>query len=209
MAQKKKPAVKVTEFAAMWKTQRRTVYDWIDKGLPHRNEASGMVIPVADGNEWVVEFKTWDLQEARRKSDGAVPNEKTEAALERRAKRLLAENELLERTRKVIPVTTYTEVVDRVVGTFAGIARGRLRIFQRDVIRAKTPADAIKIFERMEHELMSGAQQYATQMNDEAMERQREAAIAAAEAKAAKEAAKAAEAGSLSFEEQEEYGDGE
>lgn len=188
-----KKTVKVAEFATLMKTTRQCVYQWIDRGCPYRNGPEGKEIPLADGIEWVIEFKTWEIQEHRQAQNKDIPNEKEEAALERRAKRLLAEHDLLEKTRKVVPVTDLTEFVDRVFGTFSGVASGRLKNFERDIVKAKTPAEARKITDRMHHDLMSGAIQYATQLEDEAAEIQRERAVTAAEAKGAAEALAAAE----------------
>lgn len=167
----------VPEFAQLVGKTRQCIYQWIQKGMPHRRERGVTKIVPAEGVKWIIEYETWELQQQRKGRRDDIPDEDDEKALAARATRLLKEHELFEKTRQVVPATEHIEFVETMMGTFAGVAAGRLQAFERDIVRASSLADARKITQRMHSELMAGARSYADRLDDEAAEIEKEARL--------------------------------
>lgn len=156
---------------------RQAVYKWIDAGLPYIVRSGERRIVLSQAIPWLVEYRTWEYQEQRRLERKDIPNLKDEKALEARASRLLREHELHVTTREFLPRTALSEVADRVIGHFSGTAAGRLRTYHRDIVRARSIADASRITQNMHRDLMAGALQYGTQLEDEARDLARQEAL--------------------------------
>lgn len=169
--------VAVPEFAELVGKTRQCIYQWIQKGMPHRKERGTTRIVPAEAIKWIIEYETWEFQQSRRKPGKDIPNEEDEKALAARATRLLKEHELLEKTRQVVPATELVEFVETMMGTFAGVAAGRLQSFERDMIKVSSIADARKLTQRIHADLMAGARAYGDKLDDEAAEIEKAAAL--------------------------------
>ena len=173
--------VSVQEFADLIGKTSQRVYQLIQKGLPHRKRGGHTKIVPREGVQWWIEHQTWEYQEQRKRKD--IPDEEEERALKMRAERQIKELELMKMAKDLVPAADLTEFVERVFGGFAAVVAGRLQRFERDIVRANKPPEARKLVERMKAALMNGARAYADQLDDEAAELEREAAIAVPAAK--------------------------
>jgi hypothetical protein len=167
--------VSVQEFADLIGVTSQRIYQLVKSGLPTRKESGLTKIVPSEGVKWYIEHQTWEHQQQRKKQKGGV-DEKDERALKARADRLMAELDLLERSKTVVLATELTEFIERVFGGFAAVTLGRLQRFEKEILRAKTPAEARKLTVKLQAALMDGARAYADQLDDEAAELEKVAA---------------------------------
>lgn len=160
----KLPTVGTELFADWFGVTARTVQNWIKAGMPHRLRGATAEIEPRSAIRWVRER---DAEELRAKLTGG---EGSESALTRklRIEGDLKQLDLDQRKRALIPAAEFEEFAESLVGGFAAVAAGRLTRFERDIVRAKAPADARKITQAIQRALMAGARELADQIDEEA-----------------------------------------
>lgn len=158
--------VSVQEFATQRGVTAQRVYQWIQEGLPHRKRKSSTRIVSAEAHKWL---------EARAEERGRADREDDDAKTRKLAAEAdLKEFEVAERRRRLIPADEFNDFIENFVGGFAAVASGQLQRFERDMVRATTAGDARVITQKQHAALMEGARQYATQMETEAEELERD-----------------------------------
>jgi hypothetical protein len=122
----------------------------------------------AEGVKWYIERQTWEHQQLRAKRRRAAADEKDERALKARAERLMAELDLMERSKTVVLATELTEFIERVFGGFAAVTLGRLQRFEKDDPPRQDAGGIAQAHQKLQAALMDGARAYADQLDDEA-----------------------------------------
>ena len=153
------------EFAELLGKSSRTVQNWLRDGMPHRMNRHQAAIVPRDAIAWLIER----AQESGRAA--AAPDaDPRESAFSRKARidGDLKQLELDERRRALIPAAEFEEFAEQFVGGFAAVASGRLTRFEREIVRAKTPADARKVTRAIQAALMRGAREMADRLDEEA-----------------------------------------
>lgn len=128
--------------------------------------------PRLDSGEFVVaEVVTWlrqrDVEAERAKAKGD-DKPKTELNRKLAAEAELKELQLERERRESVAIADFDEALGRVVGGFASVAKGQLTRFEREIVRATTPADARVLTDRIHTALMEGAQGLADELDTEA-----------------------------------------
>lgn len=147
--------ITLEEIADAFGVTTETIRLWRKDGLPSRTEAGRPRFVLRECIEWRREHDRLDDQ------DRTKPSERDERALKVRAERMLKELEYAEKRRELVPVSDSNDFIDQFVATFAATAAGRLQRFERDIVRAKTPADARQVTTAIHVSLMEGGQQFA------------------------------------------------
>ena len=153
------------EFAELLGKSSRTVQNWLRDGMPHRMNRHQAAIVPRDAIAWLIERAQESARAAAEPGD-----DRRGSAFARKAhiEADLKQLELDERRRRMIPAEEFEEFAEQFVGGFTAVAMGRLTRFERDIVRAKTPADARKITRAQAAALMHGAREMADRLDEEA-----------------------------------------
>lgn len=153
------------QFAELLGKTPRTVQNWLRAGMPHRMNRSQAAIVPRDAIAWLIE----QAQESARgdRDPGGGPSE-TAFARKARIEGDLKQLELEQRRRALIPAADFDAFAEAFVGGFTGVASGRLTRFEREIVRAKTAAEARKITQSIHAALMRGAREMADQLDADA-----------------------------------------
>lgn len=152
----------VAQFADLMGLSAERIRQFIRSGMPHRQGARGAEVVPREAIQWIRER---DREETRSET---APDEATERARKLRAEADIKEIDREERRGALIPVAIYQDRLDATAGGFAAVAAGQLQRFERDIVRAETPADARKITQQIHAALMRGAHEYADTLDAEA-----------------------------------------
>lgn len=146
------------EIADAFGVTTETIRLWRRDGMPHRMEGGRPVFVLREVIRWRRER---DRQAAEAED---APVAKLEHAMKVRAERQLRELELAERRRELVPSAESTAFIEEFVAALAATAAGRLTRFERDIVRAKTPAAARKVTSAIHVALMEGGQELAAHL---------------------------------------------
>jgi phage terminase Nu1 subunit (DNA packaging protein) len=103
----------------------------------------------------------WLIKRAAEEAKGGDLNEARERARKTRAEADMKEMDREERRRSLVPAKISTEYIEAFVGGLASVAAGQLGRFERDIVKAETPAEARAVRMNIHRALMEGAQRYA------------------------------------------------
>lgn len=153
----------VTQYAELRGLTSQRIYQLIQAGMPHRRRKNTTRIVPKEAIAWEIE----------RAKEGAKPADV--AASTPMGRKTLAEAEFKELQVQqlrgaLVPVEEFEELASQLIGGFAAVAGGQLQRFERDMVALSTPGEARKLSERIHQALMSGAQAYADQLEQEASE---------------------------------------
>jgi phage terminase Nu1 subunit (DNA packaging protein) len=132
-----------------------TIRLWRKDGMPHRMQSGRPVFVLRECIRWRRE------QDRQTDTEPEAVSAKAEHALKVRAERLLRELELAERSRDLVPIGESGAFMEEFVAALAATAAGRLTRFERDIVRASTPADARRVTAAIHVALMEGMQEFA------------------------------------------------
>lgn len=151
--------VSVDDFAELVGVSSQRIYQLIQTGLPHRKRASSTRIVPKDAIKWLRE---------RDKAEALAVNaldEARERARKTRAEADIKELQLAELRRSLLPASDVSEFLEAFTGGFSSVAAGQLGRFERDIIKASTPAEARTLRNKIHRALMEGAQQFADKLD--------------------------------------------
>lgn len=125
-----------------------------------------------DGNYMVAETIAWRIQreiaKSKRRGDDEDAPKLTEMNRKLAVEADLKELQLERERAESLPAEEFHSTISRVVGGFAATAKGRLSRFERDVVKATTPADARRLMDRISVALLEGGRDVAQMLDDEA-----------------------------------------
>jgi phage terminase Nu1 subunit (DNA packaging protein) len=160
------PDVSLEDFADDHGVTVRTVTNWINEGMPHRDKPRlGRRVVRRQANAWLLE-RTKRI-EARR-AEGGLWSRDREAAKKLAVERQIKERELAQLDGKLLSVEQFDELRDRLVGGFAAVVSGQLQPFERRMGLEPDAARALTL--EMQTALMRGANQLADALDAEADE---------------------------------------
>jgi phage terminase Nu1 subunit (DNA packaging protein) len=149
--------------AAAFSVTTRTVQLWRQAGMPSRTLDGAPRFVLRECIAWRLETVRAEERQRERARHSSDDMERRKLAAEAELKEL----QLAERRGEVVPLTEYQSRLDTFVGGFAATAAGQLHRFERDIVTATTPGDARKITQRIHSALMTGANEYADQLETE------------------------------------------
>lgn len=178
------PTIHLQEFADDHGVTIRSVTNWLAEGMPHRTYRGERRVVRKDANAWVVERAEKKARD--RVTRAGILDKDAEQALKIRVERQMKEIDLAVKRGEFLPAGDFASLTDRLIGGFAAVTMSRLQPFEREM--GIEPAAARAITQRMQEELMKGAQTLAQELEEEADAIAR-AAIEAEEMEAAAEQA--------------------
>lgn len=160
-------AVTVAAFAEILGRTPERVYQLIQQGMPHRKLARSTKIVPAEAIQWL---RDRDVEKAAKPAEAPAAElvEAVERARKLRAEADLKELDLAERRGQLVQVEIHTETVDKFLGGLVAVASGQLARFEREIIRAATPAEARILTRKIHAALMEGTRDYADLLEAEA-----------------------------------------
>lgn len=130
----------------------------VSEGLPRLGKGEVVRFPWPEIWHWYVDRERQSAKAAVRPPDvNLAESERRES----QAKAEIAELKAAQMRAELVPAALHRERITAFVGGFVAVVTGRLTRFERDIVLARTPADARKVTEAMRVQLMQGGQGYA------------------------------------------------
>jgi hypothetical protein len=143
----------------------RTFARLVVEGLPRSGEGAKARFPWPEIHVWLMDRERKKAREAARPTDqGLAESERREA----QAKAEIAEMKAAQMRGDSVPVEVYRERLDAFVGGVTSFLTGRLTQFQREIVQAKTAAEAQMVTYRIRNQLQQAGLDYADQLAAEA-----------------------------------------
>lgn len=149
--------VSLEEIADAFGVTTESIRLWRKDGMPSRQEGGRPRFVLRECIEWRREA---DRQAVEADAEDG-PKASVERALKLRVERKLREVELAEKLRQLVPIGESVAFIEEFVAALAATAAGRLQRFERDIVRAATPAAARRVTTAIHVALMEGGQEFA------------------------------------------------
>lgn len=159
------PSVSLEEFAEDHGVTVRTVTNWINDGMPHRERGGVRRVVRVLANKWRAD-QIRRQEEA--KAAGGLWSREREMAKKIAVERQLKELELRRELGQSLTLADFDELRDRLIGGFASVVAGQLQPFERKMGLEPEHARALTL--EMQTALMRGANQLADALEAEADE---------------------------------------
>lgn len=147
--------------AALGGMPERTFARLVVEGLPRSGEGKNVRFPWPEIYVWVMERERKKATASARPVDmGLAESERREA----QAKAEIAEMKAAQMRGDSIPTEVYQRRLDAFIGGLTAFLTGRLTQFQRDIVQAKTPAEAQVVTHRIRNQLQQAGLDFADQL---------------------------------------------
>lgn len=142
----------------------RTFSRLVSEGLPRGGKGHAVWYPWPEIWHWYIKRETEKAKaEVKPKDQDLAGSLKEKAQADAAISRMKAE----EMAGSLIPADLHQQRLDAFVGGFVAVVTGRLARFERDIVAAKTPAEARKVTDAIKTQLLQGGQEYASQIEAE------------------------------------------
>ena len=147
--------------AALGDMPERTFARLVVEGLPRQGDGAKARFPWPEIHVWLLDRERKKATAAARPVDmGLAESERREA----QAKAEIAEMKAAQMRGDSVPTDVYRDRVEAFVGGLTAFLTGRLTQFNRDVVQAKTPAEAQMLLHRIRNQLQQAGLDYAEQV---------------------------------------------